>query len=275
MGLSGLVFYYIGVSLGWLYTFMGVLLGSAVVPIALCVTWKQANKLGCMAGAVIGLVCGIISWLVATSTLNKGKINVTTSGGDYEMLTGNLVAIAIGGLIATISSYVWPDDFDFKITRMINVGPLETYEGDIPGTEEMDEKKGSNNDDSGSGTKEVDNNTTSGVVGLPENMDPIALKKAFSFAVYSSVVLTLIGVIIVPLPLFFSSVVYGVRGLTAWVVIGIIWVFCAIITVVIMPLYESRAALVQIFRGIVKDVYSPGSGKFVHHPREEPAHAGA
>ena len=56
---------------------MGVLLGSAVVPIALCITWKGANKLGCMSGAVIGLICGIISWLVATSTLNGGKINVT------------------------------------------------------------------------------------------------------------------------------------------------------------------------------------------------------
>ena len=105
------------------------------------------------------------------------------------MLTGNLVAIAIGGLIAAISSCVWPDDFDFEITRRINVGPLETYEGDIPGTEEMDEKKGKgSNDDSGSGAKEV-NNTTSGVVDLPENMDPVALKKAFRFAVYSSVVL--------------------------------------------------------------------------------------
>lgn len=63
---------------------------------------------------------------------------------------------------------------------------------------------------------------------------------------------TLVGVILVPLPLFFSSVVYGVRGFTAWVVIGIIWVFCAIITVVIMPLYESREALIQIARGIIK-----------------------
>jgi hypothetical protein len=33
MGIAGTIFYYIGVSMGWLYTFMGVLLGSAVVPI--------------------------------------------------------------------------------------------------------------------------------------------------------------------------------------------------------------------------------------------------
>lgn len=63
---------------------MGVLLGSAVVPIALCITWKKANKWGCMSGAVVGLACGIIAWLVATSTLNGGKIdvNVRTSAPD-------------------------------------------------------------------------------------------------------------------------------------------------------------------------------------------------
>ena len=33
--------------------------------------------MGCIAGAVIGLACGLISWLVATSTLNGGLINVT------------------------------------------------------------------------------------------------------------------------------------------------------------------------------------------------------
>lgn len=58
---------------------MGVLLGSAVVPIALCITWKKANKWGCIGGAVSGLACGIIAWLVATSTLNGGKIDVVVS----------------------------------------------------------------------------------------------------------------------------------------------------------------------------------------------------
>jgi urea-proton symporter len=58
---------------------MGVLLGSAVVPIALCITWKKANKWGCIVGAVVGLGLAIMSWLVATSTLNGGKINVAVS----------------------------------------------------------------------------------------------------------------------------------------------------------------------------------------------------
>ena len=58
---------------------MGVILGSAVVPIALAITWNKANKWGCIGGAVAGFIAGIIAWLVTTSTLNDGVINVTVS----------------------------------------------------------------------------------------------------------------------------------------------------------------------------------------------------
>jgi hypothetical protein len=58
--------------------------------------------------------------------------------------------------------------------------------------------------------------------------------------------------ILIPLPLFFASTIYGVRGLTAWVVIGILWCFCSSFTVVLYPLWESRAAIAQIARGVVK-----------------------
>jgi hypothetical protein len=59
-------------------------------------------------------------------------------------------------------------------------------------------------------------------------------------------------ILVVPLPLFFAHTVYNVRGLTAWVVIGIIWTFLSTFTVVLFPLYESREALMQICRGIIK-----------------------
>lgn len=63
---------------------MGVILGSAVVPIALCITWRKANKIGCIAGAVIGLVVGIAAWLGTTAGLNN-VINVTVSHKDLSL----------------------------------------------------------------------------------------------------------------------------------------------------------------------------------------------
>jgi Na+/proline symporter len=87
-------------------TFMGVILGSAVVPIALCITWSRANKWGCIGGSVAGFFAGLIAWLVTTSSLNGGVINVTTSGGDYEMLAGNLASIGVGGIVSVAASVI-------------------------------------------------------------------------------------------------------------------------------------------------------------------------
>jgi len=84
---------------------MGVLLGSAVVPIALCITWSKANKWGCIGGSIAGLVAGIIAWMVTTAKLNP-VINVQTTGGDYEMLAGNLAAIGVGGIVCVVVSYL-------------------------------------------------------------------------------------------------------------------------------------------------------------------------
>ena len=46
--------------------FMGVVLGSAVVPIAMCVTWSKANKWGCIGGAVAGFLVALrTGWVIA------------------------------------------------------------------------------------------------------------------------------------------------------------------------------------------------------------------
>ena len=58
--------------------------------------------------------------------------------------------------------------------------------------------------------------------------------------------------LIIPLPLFFASTIFGVRGLEAWVVIGMIWTFMSAFTVILYPLWESRKELAVIIRGMVK-----------------------
>ncbi|THH30964.1 hypothetical protein EUX98_g3211 [Antrodiella citrinella] len=248
MGLLGLIFFYIGISMGWLYEFMGVVLGSAVVPIALAISWRKANKWGSITGAVTGFCMGLIAWLVTTSTVNGGVINVTTTGGDNEMLAGNLASIGVGGIITCVVSYFWPEDFNFDITRAINA-PQTHASSRSPSISE-DEKKVQPSDEVVSVQPEDD------------ELDPVALKKAFRFAAWSSVILLVVMLLIIPLPLFFAQTVFGVRGLTAWVVIGVIWTFASAVTVVLYPLWESREALIMISSGMIKDLFSRGSGKY-------------
>ncbi|RPD65429.1 urea transporter [Lentinus tigrinus ALCF2SS1-7] len=269
MGLLGLIFFYIGISMGWLYEFMGVVLGSAVVPIAMCITWKKANKWGCISGSILGFCAGVVAWLVTTSALNGGSLTVTTTGGDLEMLAGNLASIGVGGIVTLVTSLIWPEGFDFEPTRAIN-RPVHHEKAPSHGAPSVDDSESEKKRHS----TDISEEPVSAEAAAAEEereLDPVALKKSFDIAAWASVILTLVMLIIIPLPLFFAQTVYGVGGLTAWVVIGMIWAFCSAISVVLYPLYESRAALSLIGRGIVKDIFAKGSGKFVEPHSETTA----
>ncbi|KAI0360713.1 urea transporter [Trametes cingulata] len=265
MGLLGVIFFYIGISMGWLYEFMGVVLGSAVVPIAMCITWSKANKWGSICGAISGFCVGIIVWLVTTSSLNGGELSVTTTGGDLEMLAGNLASIGVGGIVTVVTSLIWPDNFDFEATRAINRTSLHEKDAS-QGSESIDDSASEKKRPTAEVTLQPVVSATAAAEEEERELDPVALKKSFSIAAWASVILTLVMLIIIPLPLFFAQTVYGVGGLTAWVVIGMIWAFCSAIAVVLYPLWESRAALTLISRGVIKDIFTRGSGKFVEQP---------
>lgn len=251
---------------------MGVILGSGVVPIALCVTWKKANKWGCIGGSVAGFAAGIIAWLVTTATLNDNVITVTTSGGDFEMLAGNLASIGVGGIIATVTSLIWPEDYDWESTR--NINKIHAHTGHAP----VIEDNKSAVDDMEKREKSSMTKVTSSVVADSQNeydeddeLDTATLKKAFNFAAWSSIILFVVMILIIPLPLFFSHHVYGTAGFTAWVAIGIAWTFFSTFAVVLYPLWESRAALSQISKGIVKDIFTRGGGKYIAPQTTTPA----
>ncbi|EJU01842.1 hypothetical protein DACRYDRAFT_100134 [Dacryopinax primogenitus] len=276
MGFCGLIFYYIGISMGWLYLFMGAMLGSAVVPIAMCITWSKANKTGCMVGAVLGLILGIISWLVTTAKLNNNVINVVTTGGNYPMLTGNLVSIAVGGLVSLVWSLIWPENFDFDITRAINCpepcGTASTDEAENEGPFPEKSKEGESRQKALQVEEEQAYETAqnTGITGAAE-LNRAGLAKAYRFATWSSVILTLVLVIIIPMSLFGSSIVYSVNGFGAWVIIGFVWAFLAAFIVVLYPLWESRGGLAMVARGIIKDIYKPGSGLYVDTAERQPS----
>ena len=291
MGICGTIFFYIGISMGWLYLFMGTVLGSAVVPVALSITWSKANTSGCIAGAIGGFVAGLIAWLVTASQLNNHVLTAATTGQNYPMLAGNVASIVIGGVISIVWTLIVSSLDYFMSTRLITdhylqkpnttftwaetraINSVQAHVNYKPKTEtpaEDDEKAGSEEDKNVHGVTELtqpvediaDSSNLKGITSEAD-LDRAALKKAFKFSVWSSVALFVILIILVPLPLFFSKVVYGVKGFTAWTAIGMIWMFLAIFIVVLYPVYESREALGMVVRGVVK-VGSPFMSSLRH-----------
>jgi SSS family transporter len=85
--------FYGGVSMGFLYLFMGVIISSAVLPACLTLLWAGQNKWAATLSPPLGLCCSLIAWLVTTSKENNGVLTVDTLGMNYPMLAGNVVAL--------------------------------------------------------------------------------------------------------------------------------------------------------------------------------------
>lgn len=208
MGAIATAFNYIGVSMGYLYELMGTMIGSAVVPIALCITWKKCNGTGAVVGAIVGFAAAIAGWIGITASLNGGVVNVDTTFGDYEMLTGNLLAIGVGGIITVVWSLIRPENFDWDITRAINAEISEptnvTYEGSTPEiTPASDEKVTGTEGGSKEGTENLSYSRSRTAEAQPAEMqaERDSLQKAFRFASWSAIALTIILIIVSRCPL--------------------------------------------------------------------------
>ncbi|KAI6706835.1 hypothetical protein NL676_009797 [Syzygium grande] len=137
MGVLAVILNKAGVSLGWMYLAMGVIVGSAVLPIAFMLLWRKANAFGAILGTISGCILGIITWLVVTS-VEYGRVNLETTGRNAPMLAGNLVSILTGGAIHAICSFLWPQNYDWETTKEITM--VEKDKTDLPSEEFKEEK---------------------------------------------------------------------------------------------------------------------------------------
>lgn len=212
MGLLAVILNKVGVSLGWMYLAMGVLIGSAVLPIALMLLWRKANAIGAIAGTTVGCVLGIITWLSVTS-IEYGQVNLDTTGRNAPMLAGNLVSILTGGAIHAACSLLWPQNYDWDTTKQITV--VEKEKTELPAEEFQEEK----------------------------------LIKAKAWIVKWGVGFTVVIVILWPL-LSLPAGKYSLGYFTFWAVIAIAWGTIGSAVIIALPLIESWETIQSVCLGM-------------------------
>ena len=124
------------------------------------------------------------------------------------MLAGNIASFIIGGVIATVTSYLvwhiyfflhvlavlnkhsqWPADFDWSITRSINTPkPSKTASSSSDEIQNTIENKDDEKDPD-IGVKPASIIAVSTRSTQDDDLDPVALRKAFVFASVSSLTL--------------------------------------------------------------------------------------
>ena len=117
----------LGISIGWMYNFMGIMLGSAVWPVAMLVLDNRVSATGAMAGAIGGNIGSVIAWVVVAATENEGAVcgGRDSKCGDNDkysdtlgtlkpQLAGCLTALLASALICSVVSACKPQNFDWK-----------------------------------------------------------------------------------------------------------------------------------------------------------------
>ena len=114
MGVLAGILLGMGLSLGFVYLAMGILIGSAVIPIALTITWSKTTRAGAVAGALIGDY-GIITHMDKCGSIRaNGVVDISSLGGAFPMLYGNVVAFLLSGLICVVVSLAQNKKYDWN-----------------------------------------------------------------------------------------------------------------------------------------------------------------
>jgi len=219
MGVFAIILFKIGLSLGWVYLFMGIVIGSAVIPLWNMMTWKKASGTGAVVAAWSGLALALITWLVGAA-VQSGTVTVASLGTNEVMLAGNLVAILSSGLIHFVwSMWIDPHDYDFaELDKHILL-----VEDDQRGLTE-------------------------------EEKDPVALRRAERWITRRGYALSLILIIIWPV-LSVPERVFTQAYFSFWVLVAIAWGFGSAIIITILPLTESSEEINRVLSGLFNFVW--------------------
>ena len=114
--------WYAGISMGYLYVMMGVIISSAVLPATLALTWSGQNVWAAALSPILGLIAALIAWLV-TAKKECGDLSVACTGSNNPMLAGNVVALLAPLVTIPVLTFaLGPQNYDWKSMMDIRKG---------------------------------------------------------------------------------------------------------------------------------------------------------
>jgi hypothetical protein len=161
----------------------------------------------------------LLTWTSVAASEANGVIDIASLGGAFPMLYGNVVAILSSGLICVVISLAQNKKYDWS---QLNTH-MKIVEGDLSEDAKAQIAQAA--------------------------QDEETLKKAYKFSLKGGGILTIICVVLWPLPLFFSGYVFDLGFYGMWVGIAIVWVSIAAFCIICIPIYEARGGFAKVMSG--------------------------
>ncbi|GAB7364676.1 hypothetical protein MBLNU230_g5478t1 [Neophaeotheca triangularis] len=238
--------YYAGISMGYLYLLMGVIISAAVFPSAMTLIWNRQSWAAATFAPPLGLACSLTAWLVTSSKLG-GNLSIAVTGSNNPMLAGNVTALLSPLVFVPLFSLIFPSKkYDWMSMRNIKKGDDSDLANEahvdlelIPGETTMTEQEQRN--------------------------EARKLKRNAIFARCLTVAMTICFLILWPMPMFGSGYIFSENFFTGWISVAMLWLFLSSFAIILYPVWEGRKTIARTAKAIFLDV--TGKQKPVLHGR--------
>jgi Na+/proline symporter len=191
--------HYIGISMGYLYLLMGVIISAAVLPASLTLMWRQQNWAAATFTPILGLTCSLIAWLV-TAKREGGTLSVDTTGANNPMLAGNVVALLSPLIFIPVLTYAFgPQHYDWK--SMQDIKKADDHDLALTAGLDLEEVPGGHAE-----------------TNAEEGSEQATLLRAAKIARWLTVFLTVSLLLLWPMPMYGSGYIFSKKFFTGWIV---------------------------------------------------------
>ena len=245
--------YYVGIDMGWTLYMLGVLTCPGIFPTTFSILWRKQSKAAAIVSPLLGMVTGIAVWLGSAYAL-YGTVTIKTTGSTLPCVYGT-VASAFSPLpYSVIITFLFkPQDYDwadFRKEKLAFDSDAETIVEDekknvtvaLPAGGVLADKKPV------ADGPEID--TETGVSAPEDDSDasPQQLKRWGRIASAWALATFLGHWVLWPLPMHASKYVFEKGFFSAWLVVGVIWLWITLFVVGFYPIIDGREELLDVWR---------------------------
>eukprot|EP00808_Paulinella_micropora_P016796 g11773.t1 len=188
------------VTLSYMYSFTGVLIGSAVVPTAACVLSDKTSGSGSVLAMLGGLALGITVWLVTAQGV-EGELSIASTGTEGAFLAGNITSLLSSAFILYLYTHCYPDKKDFNTLNASIAKPSHQQ---------------------------------------LEPMSDAEFESYKKVSQYGSLGLSFIIFILWPIPMYISRYVFSVAFFQSWIIFIAVWAVMGALATIFYPVYDVR-----------------------------------
>ena len=223
MGALSIVFNYIGVTAGWLISFVGIILTPEVGAVTMTMFWTKMTKWGLVIGAPLGTLTGIACWVGSTYAYGDHIVNKDTLMISKATFIGNIAAIFSAPIYIAVISLLKPDETPFDLSllgekiQLADDHDKEEIEATVVSTEDKKLLK-------------------------RQSWATVGINFFILFIVYIMITCILFGI----------NKDFSKSSFTAWIVICMIWLVLAALYIILLPLYQGRHSLKYVIGHLVR-----------------------